>query len=160
MTLGLFVHYLPKQLHSICRLCLDGHTRYKWIQRWCRHENVQPQDTGRYSEKFEHYRNHLIARWDCSSPNLAPMTSRLLQPDRPRVRRYLLLDRTKVWFSMAAYTWLNSCGGGENVVGVNQYNNTDFLRSIGSRMVYMADPSCLVSAATASHIHRRYPMRG
>ncbi|BBZ69617.1 PaaI family thioesterase [Mycobacterium paraseoulense] len=35
--------------------------------------------------------------------------------------------------SVAAYTWLATRGGG-NVVGVN--NNTDFLRSIGSGMVY------------------------
>ena len=36
--------------------------------------------------------------------------------------------------SVAAYTWLNTHGDGGNVVGVN--NNTDFLRSIGSGMVY------------------------
>ncbi|HYB80392.1 MAG TPA: PaaI family thioesterase [Mycobacterium sp.] len=36
--------------------------------------------------------------------------------------------------SVAAYTWLNTRGGGGKVVGVN--NNTDFLRSIGSGMVY------------------------
>ena len=39
--------------------------------------------------------------------------------------------------SVSAYTWLNahgSGGKGGNVVGVN--NNTDFLRSIGSGMVY------------------------
>src|ERR1700721_1919504 len=35
--------------------------------------------------------------------------------------------------SVAAFTWLADHGGG-NVVGVN--NNTDFLRSIGSGMVY------------------------
>lgn len=35
--------------------------------------------------------------------------------------------------SVAAFTWLAGHGGG-NVVGVN--NNTDFLRSIGSGMVY------------------------
>lgn len=43
--------------------------------------------------------------------------------------------------SVAAYTWLATRGGG-NVVGVN--NNTDFLRSIGSGMVY----------GTAEPIHR------
>jgi 1,4-dihydroxy-2-naphthoyl-CoA hydrolase len=43
--------------------------------------------------------------------------------------------------SAAAYTWLATRGGG-NVVGVN--NNTDFLRSIKSGMVY----------ATAEPIHR------
>ncbi len=36
--------------------------------------------------------------------------------------------------SVSAYTWLNARGDGGNVVGVN--NNTDFLRSIGSGMVY------------------------
>ena len=46
--------------------------------------------------------------------------------------------------SVAAFTWLNSPGNGNggNVVGVN--NNTDFLRSIGSGMVY----------GTAEPIHR------
>jgi uncharacterized protein (TIGR00369 family) len=43
--------------------------------------------------------------------------------------------------SAAAYTWLSTHGGG-NVVGVN--NNTDFLRSINSGMVY----------GTAEPIHR------
>ncbi len=37
--------------------------------------------------------------------------------------------------SVSAYTWLAEHGGGD-VVGVN--NNTDFLRSIGSGMVYGA----------------------
>jgi 1,4-dihydroxy-2-naphthoyl-CoA hydrolase len=44
--------------------------------------------------------------------------------------------------SAAAYTWLNTSGNGGNVVGVN--NNTDFLRSIKSGMVY----------GTAEPIHR------
>ena len=50
--------------------------------------------------------------------------------------------------TVAAYTWLNARGSGGNggnggnVVGVN--NNTDFLRSIGSGMVY----------GTAEPIHR------
>ena len=46
--------------------------------------------------------------------------------------------------SAAAFTWLNSRGSGNsgNVVGVN--NNTDFLRSISSGMVY----------GTAEPIHR------
>jgi 1,4-dihydroxy-2-naphthoyl-CoA hydrolase len=43
--------------------------------------------------------------------------------------------------SVAAFTWLATRGGG-NVVGVN--NNTDFLRSISSGMVY----------GTAEPIHR------
>jgi uncharacterized protein (TIGR00369 family) len=36
--------------------------------------------------------------------------------------------------SVAAFTWLNNRGNGGNVVGVN--NNTDFLRSISSGIVY------------------------
>ena len=44
--------------------------------------------------------------------------------------------------SVAAFTWLNNRGNGGNVVGVN--NNTDFLRSISSGIVY----------GTAEPIHR------
>lgn len=44
--------------------------------------------------------------------------------------------------SMAAFAWLNSHGEGGSVVGVN--NNTDFLRSISSGMVY----------GTAEPLHR------
>lgn len=36
--------------------------------------------------------------------------------------------------SVAAYTWLATKGGEGSVVGVN--NNTDFLRAIGSGMIY------------------------
>jgi len=44
--------------------------------------------------------------------------------------------------SVAAYTWMAAKGGEGSVVGVN--NNTDFLRAIGSGMVY----------GTAIPIHR------
>jgi 1,4-dihydroxy-2-naphthoyl-CoA hydrolase len=44
--------------------------------------------------------------------------------------------------SVAAYTWLAAKGGEGSVVGVN--NNTDFLRAIGSGMIY----------GTATPIHR------
>jgi 1,4-dihydroxy-2-naphthoyl-CoA hydrolase len=44
--------------------------------------------------------------------------------------------------SVAAYTWLAANGGEGSVVGVN--NNTDFLRAIGSGMIY----------GTATPIHR------
>ena len=44
--------------------------------------------------------------------------------------------------SVAAYTWMAANGGGGSVVGVN--NNTDFLRAIGSGMIY----------GTALPIHR------
>jgi 1,4-dihydroxy-2-naphthoyl-CoA hydrolase len=44
--------------------------------------------------------------------------------------------------SVAAYTWMAAKGGKGSVVGVN--NNTDFLRAIGSGMIY----------GTATPIHR------
>ncbi len=44
--------------------------------------------------------------------------------------------------SVAAYTWMAAKGGEGSVVGVN--NNTDFLRAIGSGMIY----------GTATPIHR------
>jgi 1,4-dihydroxy-2-naphthoyl-CoA hydrolase len=44
--------------------------------------------------------------------------------------------------SVAAYTWMAANGGDGSVVGVN--NNTDFLRAIGSGMIY----------GTAIPIHR------
>jgi 1,4-dihydroxy-2-naphthoyl-CoA hydrolase len=44
--------------------------------------------------------------------------------------------------SVAAYTWMAAKGGDGSVVGVN--NNTDFLRAIGSGMIY----------GTAIPIHR------
>jgi uncharacterized protein (TIGR00369 family) len=44
--------------------------------------------------------------------------------------------------SVAAYTWMAARGGEGSVVGVN--NNTDFLRAIGSGMIY----------GTAIPIHR------
>ncbi len=44
--------------------------------------------------------------------------------------------------SVAAYTWMAAKGGQGSVVGVN--NNTDFLRAIGSGMIY----------GTAVPIHR------
>ena len=44
--------------------------------------------------------------------------------------------------SVAAYTWMAARGGDGSVVGVN--NNTDFLRAIGSGMIY----------GTAIPIHR------
>jgi 1,4-dihydroxy-2-naphthoyl-CoA hydrolase len=44
--------------------------------------------------------------------------------------------------SVAAYTWMAAKGGQGSVVGVN--NNTDFLRAIGSGMIY----------GTATPLHR------
>jgi uncharacterized protein (TIGR00369 family) len=60
------------------------------------------------------------------------VTPKLLQP-MGLVHGGVYCSMIESMASVAAYTWLASRGGG-NVVGVN--NNTDFLRSIGSGMVY------------------------
>ena len=62
------------------------------------------------------------------------VTPKLLQP-MGLVHGGVYCSMIESMASVAAYTWLNSPeNGGGNVVGVN--NNTDFLRSIGSGMVY------------------------
>jgi 1,4-dihydroxy-2-naphthoyl-CoA hydrolase len=65
------------------------------------------------------------------------VTPKLLQP-MGLVHGGVYCSMIESMASVAAYTWLNSSenGNGGNVVGVN--NNTDFLRSIGSGMVYGA----------------------
>ena len=65
------------------------------------------------------------------------VTPKLLQP-MGLVHGGVYCSMIESMASVAAYTWLNSPenSGGGNVVGVN--NNTDFLRSIGSGMVYGA----------------------
>lgn len=68
------------------------------------------------------------------------VTPKLLQP-MGLVHGGVYCSMVESMASVAAYTWLATRGGG-NVVGVN--NNTDFLRSIGSGMVY----------GTAEPIHR------
>jgi 1,4-dihydroxy-2-naphthoyl-CoA hydrolase len=65
---------------------------------------------------------------------------RLLQP-MGLVHGGVYCSMVESMASVAAFTWLATRGGG-NVVGVN--NNTDFLRSISSGMVY----------GTAEPIHR------
>lgn len=60
------------------------------------------------------------------------VTPKLLQP-MGLVHGGVYCSMIESMASVAAYTWLATRGGG-NVVGVN--NNTDFLRSIGSGMVY------------------------
>jgi 1,4-dihydroxy-2-naphthoyl-CoA hydrolase len=62
------------------------------------------------------------------------VTPKLLQP-MGLVHGGVYCSMVESMASVSAYTWLASRGGGE-VVGVN--NNTDFLRSIGSGMVYGA----------------------
>jgi 1,4-dihydroxy-2-naphthoyl-CoA hydrolase len=73
------------------------------------------------------------------------VTPKLLQP-RGLVHGGVYCSMIESMASVAAYTWLNTPGNGGgkggNVVGVN--NNTDFLRSISSGMVY----------GTAEPIHR------
>ena len=68
------------------------------------------------------------------------VTPKLLQP-MGLVHGGVYCSMVESMASVAAYTWLATRGGG-NVVGVN--NNTDFLRSISSGMVY----------GTAEPIHR------
>jgi 1,4-dihydroxy-2-naphthoyl-CoA hydrolase len=68
------------------------------------------------------------------------VTPKLLQP-MGLVHGGVYCSMIESMASVAAFTWLNSPGSGKsgnsgNVVGVN--NNTDFLRSIGSGMVYGA----------------------
>jgi 1,4-dihydroxy-2-naphthoyl-CoA hydrolase len=69
------------------------------------------------------------------------VTPKLLQP-MGLVHGGVYCSMIESMASTAAYTWLNARGDGGNVVGVN--NNTDFLRSISSGMVY----------GTAEPIHR------
>jgi uncharacterized protein (TIGR00369 family) len=61
------------------------------------------------------------------------VTPKLLQP-MGLVHGGVYCSMVESMASVSAYTWLNAAGVGGNVVGVN--NNTDFLRSIGSGMVY------------------------
>ena len=71
------------------------------------------------------------------------VTPKLLQP-MGLVHGGVYCSMIESMASVAAFTWLNSRGNANsgNVVGVN--NNTDFLRSISSGMVY----------GTAEPIHR------
>jgi 1,4-dihydroxy-2-naphthoyl-CoA hydrolase len=69
------------------------------------------------------------------------VTPRLLQP-MGLVHGGVYCSMIESMASVAAFTWLNNRGNGGNVVGVN--NNTDFLRSISSGIVY----------GTAEPIHR------
>jgi 1,4-dihydroxy-2-naphthoyl-CoA hydrolase len=61
------------------------------------------------------------------------VTPKLLQP-MGLVHGGVYCSMIESMASVCAFTWLNASGIGGNVVGVN--NNTDFLRSIGSGMVY------------------------
>jgi 1,4-dihydroxy-2-naphthoyl-CoA hydrolase len=76
---------------------------------------------------------------DCARAQLE-VVPKLLQP-MGLVHGGVYCSMIESMASTSAYTWLATRGGG-NVVGVN--NNTDFLRSISSGMVY----------GTAEPIHR------
>lgn len=105
--------------------------------RWCRHRDVpEPQETiipPHFSAPFD---REIGLQFTELSPDGAlaqlEVTPKLLQP-MGLVHGGVYCSMIESMASVAAYTWLATRGGG-NVVGVN--NNTDFLRSIGSGMLY------------------------
>jgi uncharacterized protein (TIGR00369 family) len=106
---------------------------------------VQPQDTvipPNYNSAFD---DEIGLQFTELSPDGAraqlEVKPKLLQP-MGLVHGGVYCSMIESMASVAAYTWLNTSGNGGNVVGVN--NNTDFLRSINSGMVY----------GTAEPIHR------
>ena len=113
-------------------------------RRWCRHKNVQPPDTvipPNYTAPFD---SELGLQFTELTPDGAraqlEVTPKLLQP-MGLVHGGVYCSMIESMASVAAFVWRSAHGGG-NVVGVN--NNTDFLRSINSGMVY----------GTAEPIHR------
>jgi uncharacterized protein (TIGR00369 family) len=115
---------------------------------------VQPPDTIIPSNFVAPFDNELGLRFTELTPDFAraqlEVKPKLLQP-MGLVHGGVYCSMIESMASVAAFTWLNSrgssggggnSGNGGNVVGVN--NNTDFLRSISSGMVY----------GTAEPIHR------
>jgi 1,4-dihydroxy-2-naphthoyl-CoA hydrolase len=105
---------------------------------------VQPQDTvipPNYNSAFD---DEIGLRFTELSPDGArahlEVTPKLLQP-MGLVHGGVYCSMIESMASVAAFVWRSAHGGG-HVVGVN--NNTDFLRSISSGMVY----------GTAEPIHR------
>jgi len=104
---------------------------------------VQPPDTIIPSNFTAPFDDELGLRFTELTPDGAraqlEVTSKLLQP-MGLVHGGVYCSMIESMASVAAFTWLNSRGSGNsdggNVVGVN--NNTDFLRSIRSGMVYGA----------------------
>jgi 1,4-dihydroxy-2-naphthoyl-CoA hydrolase len=101
---------------------------------------VQPPDTASPADFTAPFDAELGLRFTELTPDSAraqlEVTPKLLQP-MGLVHGGVYCSVIESMASVAAYTWLNSGGrAGGNVVGVN--NNTDFLRSIGSGMVYGA----------------------
>jgi 1,4-dihydroxy-2-naphthoyl-CoA hydrolase len=113
-------------------------------RRWCRHKDVQPQDTvipPNYNSAFD---DEIGLQFTELSPEGAraqlEITPKLLQP-MGLVHGGVYCSMIESMASVAAFVWRSAHGGG-HVVGVN--NNTDFLRSVSSGMVY----------GTAEPIHR------
>jgi uncharacterized protein (TIGR00369 family) len=106
---------------------------------------VQPPDTAIPSDFTAPFDAELGLRFTELGPDRAraqlEVKPKLLQP-MGLVHGGVYCSIIESMASVAAFTWFNSDsgpGGGGNVVGVN--NNTDFLRSIGSGMVYgVAEP--------------------
>ncbi len=113
---------------------------------WCKHLNVpSPPDATLPSNFTAPFDSELGLQFTELSPDGAraqlEVQPKLLQP-MGLVHGGVYCSVIESMASVAAYTWLNARGDGGEVVGVN--NNTDFLRSIGSGMVY----------GTAEPIHR------
>jgi 1,4-dihydroxy-2-naphthoyl-CoA hydrolase len=106
---------------------------------------VQPPDTAVPSDFTAPFDAELGLRFTELGPDRAraqlEVKPKLLQP-MGLVHGGVYCSIIESMASVAAFTWFNSDSGpgtGGNVVGVN--NNTDFLRSIGSGMVYgVAEP--------------------
>ncbi len=115
----------------------------RWY-RWCRHKDVQPPPDSGILNSTAPFDSELGLRFTELSPDGAraqlEVKPKLLQP-MGLVHGGVYCSMIESMASVAAFTWLAAHGGG-NVVGVN--NNTDFLRSISSGMVY----------GTAEPLHR------
>ena len=94
---------------------------------------MDPADLGDFAAAFD---SELGLKYTELSPDGAraqlEVTPKLLQP-MGLVHGGVYCSMIESMASVSAYAWLAGHGGG-NVVGVN--NNTDFLRSIGSGLVY------------------------
>ena len=111
---------------------------------WCKHKDVQPPSNSDIQGFTAPFDTELGLQFTELGPDRAraqlQVTPKLLQP-MGLVHGGVYCAIVESMASVAAYTWLATKDGG-NVVGVN--NNTDFLRSVRSGMVY----------GTAEPIHR------
>lgn len=103
---------------------------------WCKHEVVQTPPEPVFQDFTAQFDTEIGLQFTELSPDGAraqlEVKPKLLQP-MGLVHGGVYCSMIESMASVAAFTWLAGHGGG-NVVGVN--NNTDFLRSIGSGMVY------------------------